>query len=164
MLFDGLGRQATPGDVSTCPSCASALIAKCGPIVTWHWPHRVADCDAWSEPETEWHRAWKRFYLARGCRVEVPMGNHRAGIVLPGGVVVELQAGYLSADDIRAREDYYGLMVWIYQCSWGDRLHFGRSRLLVETRRKVDAGAPEDRVLGRGLRRALARVGRVRRV
>ena len=102
------------------------MIPKCGPIVCWHWAHRVLDCDPWSEPETTWHRTWKH----HGYETEVVLRHgdevHRADIVTITGLVIELQSGYLSADAIAARERFYGRMWWLYHATWTDRLHFGR--------------------------------------
>jgi len=101
MLFDHTGSLATPGARSTCPGCGGELVAKCGRIVTWHWAHLAADCDPWSEPESEWHRRWKFWFLSHpGVRVEVPMAEHRADVVLADGRIVELRGprGVLRPD------------------------------------------------------------------
>jgi hypothetical protein len=112
---------------SSCPSCDAELIAKCGHIVSWHWAHIAADCDPWSEPESEWHIGWKDRFEAAGATVEVVMGEHRADVVTPDGGIVELQGGYLPAEDIVQREAFYGpTLTWIYRCHWRDRLQFGR--------------------------------------
>lgn len=106
--------------------CDGELLAKCGPIVSWHWAHKVAECDPWSEPESEWHIGWKRILESLGAELEVIRGYHRADAVMPDGTVVELQSSYLSAGDIEARENHYGRMCWIYRCTWADRIHRGR--------------------------------------
>lgn len=127
MLLDRFGMEATPQARSECPGCSGRLVAKCGPIVTWHWAHETADCDPWAEPESQWHIDWKHRLAALGAAIEVVMPPHRADAVLPSGQIVELQAGYLSADDILAREGFYGdRLSWVYRCHWGDRLHHGR--------------------------------------
>lgn len=127
MLFDREGRRAQPGERSICPSCEGELLAKCGTIVAHHWAHAVAECDPWAEPESDWHIDWKLAYRDRlGAAVEVPMGPHRADVVLPDGRVVELQSNYLSAKKIADREAFYGDMLWIYQADrWVRRVHFG---------------------------------------
>lgn len=127
MILDRYGSEARPGERSACPSCTGQLIAKCGTIVTWHWAHDVADCDPWSEPESEWHLDWKRYYRdVRGATIECVRPPHRADVVLTSGIVVELQAGYLDAEQIARREAFYGSdMVWLYRCHWADRLHYG---------------------------------------
>lgn len=135
-VVDGLRRRAEPRLVAQCPSCEGPLIAKCGPIVTWHWAHRANDCDPWAEPESEWHREWKSVAEGQwGARVEVVARTgasvHRADIVLDSfRVVIELQHGYLSVADIEARESFWASagyrLVWVYDARrFRDRLHFG---------------------------------------
>jgi hypothetical protein len=61
--------------------------------------------------------------------VEVPVGNHRADVRSPDGLVIEFQHSSLSVDEIRERENHYGRMLWVfdaidaYQC---DRLNLRR--------------------------------------
>jgi hypothetical protein len=118
--------DARPGVGGRCPSCQQVVIPKCGPIVTWHWAHQRNDCDPWTELESDWHQQWKR----RGYSCEVVMRQgphvHRADIVTPTGIVVELQAHYLSATSIAAREQFYRRLWWLYRVHWLDALHFGR--------------------------------------
>lgn len=119
---------ASPGITAVCPSCHEPVLPKCGQIVTWHWAHRVGDCDSWSEPESQWHLWWKS--QAERCEVVMRRSgeHHRADIVTPTGWVVELQAGFLNATQIKKREAFYGRrMVWLYNASdWGERIHHGR--------------------------------------
>ena len=124
MILDKYGNEASPGDRSICPSCDGEIIAKCGPIVTHHWAHKIAECDSWAEPESEWHREWKRWFRdACGANIEVPMGEHRADVVLPNGAIIELQHRYQNVEQIQARESFYGRqMAWIYHCTWWDRV------------------------------------------
>jgi hypothetical protein len=97
---------------ATCPCCGEPVVARCGELVQWHWAHRQRqECDAWFEPETPWHRAWKA--LAPAERVEVPFGPHRADIVGHDDTVVELQHSGISPEEIRDREAFYGRMVWL---------------------------------------------------
>ena len=127
MIYDHDRQRATPRSTSTCPQCGGGLVAKCGRIITWHWAHLSSDCDPWSEPESEWHIGWKSHFEKAGASTEVVMNNHRADVVMPSGHVVELQYNYLSADDIIARENFYGhRMTWIYRCHWSERLHYGK--------------------------------------
>jgi hypothetical protein len=99
--------------------------------VTWHWAHVASDCDPWAEPESQWHLDWKRYFeIAKGARVEVSMGPHRADVVLPSGLVIELQSSYLSAEKIWDREAFYGAeLQWIYRAHWMDRVHETRRGL-----------------------------------
>lgn len=108
------GRRLTawPGGRATCPGCGEAVVAKCGEINAWHWSHLSGkDCDPWFEGESEWHIGWKRKTDPKFC--EVMMGPHRADILLPSGLVIELQHSPLSPDHIREREEFYQDMIWI---------------------------------------------------
>src|SRR5882724_3925211 len=112
----GERRTAWPGLEGHCPGCGAALVAKCGAINAWHWAHlSVADCDRWSEPTGPWHLSWQNAVDPR-C-VEMPCGEHRADIVGNGGAVIELQHSAISADEIRAREEFYGDMVWLFDAT-----------------------------------------------
>ncbi len=138
-------QPASKGAAGACPACEEPVIPKCGPIVSWHWAHRVNDCDPWAEPESAWHLRWK----ARGYRSEVVMRKdgqcHRADIVTPTGLVIELQSHYLDLPAIEARERFYGRMVWLYRADWEDRLHFGQkgfwwkhgSKAMAQSRRPI---------------------------
>lgn len=83
----------------------------------WHFAHRSReDCDAWSEPESEWHRWWKQQALPHQC--EVTIGNHRADILSASGKrVIELQHSPISVEEIQERERFYRqerAMIWIF--------------------------------------------------
>lgn len=116
MIFANLGghiRTAEPRlNGATCPLCAGPVVAKCGEINVWHWAHRSADCDPWAEPMSQWHLSWQE--VAPKERREVSIGNHRADIITPRGVVVEVQHSHLSTEQIAEREAHYGAMVWIF--------------------------------------------------
>jgi hypothetical protein len=87
---------------------------KCGEIVSWHWAHKVKDCDTWSEPESEWHRGWKARFPPRWQ--EVVMGSHRADVKTPFGVL-EFQKSSISLAEIKEREHFYGSMAWVIESS-----------------------------------------------
>jgi competence protein CoiA len=108
-LKNGTRRFAQPIDRADCPSCAAPVLAKCGPIVQWHWAH-ISECDPWYEPESEWHLKWKRKF-PRDWQ-EVVIGPHRADIKTPD-LVVELQASSISPLEITERESFYGDMIWV---------------------------------------------------
>ena len=120
--------------VGICPSCHTPVIPKCGNVKTWHWAHKnVGECDPWAESLTEWHLAWQRGLL--NSSVEVVMENHRADIVGNNSTVVELQHSPIKAEDIAAREDFYGNMVWLFDATErfrfiqsGDRVFFSLGR------------------------------------
>lgn len=105
-----------PGGRAECPSCRAVVIAKCGRIVTHHWAHESAkDCDPWAEPDSEWHCGWQA-EVPVDWR-EIVMGPHRADIVTPRGVILELQHSPLSVPEIEERENFYGPgMRWIFDC------------------------------------------------
>jgi len=114
---DGQHWPAAPGRQGRCPACTSALCAKCGAINIWHWAHRQANaCDAWYEPETAWHLAWKAHFPA--AWVEVPICKagvrHIADVQRPDGLVISFQHSPISPAEIAEREAFYGPMVWIF--------------------------------------------------
>lgn len=116
MLIAQVGTErivAQPGITgATCPACGQDVVAKCGELVAWHWAHKAAECDAWSDGETLWHTRWKMRFPAE-CR-EVVMGPHRADVKLPSGTIIEFQRSHLSIEDLRAREEFYGDdMLWV---------------------------------------------------
>lgn len=112
---DGERIEAAPNLSATCPCCDEPVIPKCGDIVSWHWAHqRDSECDPWAEPDTAWHRSWQD--LVPPERREVVMGPHRADIVTPDGLVVEIQSKSLSGEEIAEREAFYGRMLWIADC------------------------------------------------
>lgn len=105
-LINGQRQTARPGCIGICPGCGSQVVAKCGEINIWHWSHTsLSDCDPWYESESEWHLEWKQ--LAPKERCEVVIGRHRADVVSPKGIVIELQHSALSPAEVRERETYY---------------------------------------------------------
>ena len=116
---DGRLAEARPVSRAACPFCHTGVVAKCGELVHWHWAHvALDDCDPWRTEETEWHRAWKRYFVARGATVEVGLGAHRADVRLPDGRLIELQHSHLSPVAIREREAFYGAgLSWIWHIS-----------------------------------------------
>jgi len=105
---------ATPGASGICPACNGSVLAKCGEIVLWHWAHKSRDCDHWSEPESEWHLGWKRRFPPDWQ--EVVIGPHRADVKTPFGIL-EFQKSSISLAKIKAREQFYGSMAWVIDCS-----------------------------------------------
>ena len=99
------------------------MIAKCGDHVIWHWAHRRrVDCDAWWEPETEWHRSWKDRFPLKWQEVVhrdlVTEEKHIADVKTPNGLVIEMQNSPIHPDEVRSREEFYDRMVWVVN---GDR-------------------------------------------
>jgi hypothetical protein len=96
--------------MGACPGCGGEVRAKCGKQVTWHWAHVVAECDSWSEGESEWHLKWK--YRFPEEIQEVSMGPHRAD-VKGDAAVLEVQASQMDVDTLAEREEFYGGMLWM---------------------------------------------------
>jgi competence protein CoiA len=110
---------AMPRGRAFCPVCGSGVIAKCGSKVARHWAHKHSSaCDLWSE-ETAWHVAWKSIIRKDRCEVVLRHGGvtHRADIVGNRNTVIELQHSSISPDEIRARERFYGKMVWVFDAA-----------------------------------------------
>jgi Competence protein CoiA-like family len=116
-LVDNERTAAAPGLTGTCPSCGSAMVAKCGPLRINHWAHRgVRDCDSWAEPETPWHRTWKNQYPTawQECPQHDQHGEkHIADVRTEHGLVIEFQHSHLKPEERVARERFYGNMVWV---------------------------------------------------
>lgn len=110
-------RPVQTGERALCPQCEAEVLSRCGTVNIWHWAHcGVERCDSWSEGESEWHLGWKS--EVSNDWVEICMERdgqrHRADIELPNGVVVELQHSSICLDEIVARSEFYGKMVWIF--------------------------------------------------
>ena len=93
--------EASPGQTASCPVCGDDVVSKCGQVKVWHWAHKSADCDHWSEPESEWHKNWKNKFPIQWQ--EVVIGKHRADIKTPSKVI-EIQASSISSSEIIERE------------------------------------------------------------
>jgi hypothetical protein len=76
------------------------------------------DCDEWYEPETDWHRFWKSLVPKEWCEQVIKKNGeiHRADILTPDGLVIELQHSSISPDEIEDREEFYENMVWLFDC------------------------------------------------
>lgn len=115
--IDGERRQPlVKGEHATCPGCGAALNAVLPRENIRHWRHKGGDCDSWSEPEGEWHLAWKECFPLE-CR-EIPLRDtntgelHRADVLCPNpttgrGVVLELQQSPISEAERISRELFY---------------------------------------------------------
>lgn len=119
-----------PNTRARCVDCDTVLIAKCGEINAWHWAHEAGgDICTGSGGEGAWHRAWKAWAAGQGATVEVVDGQHRADISWPDGRIWEMQSSYLSAGDIRKREQHWGEgLTWIYRITpgrWGRLINIG---------------------------------------
>lgn len=114
---DGLRREAFPRLSGKCRVCRAPTIAKCGQIKAWHWSHsNSTDCDHWWEPETQWHRNSKKQFPEEWQEIihlSADGEKHIADVKTPNGVVIEFQYSFLRPDERRAREAFYGNMVWV---------------------------------------------------
>jgi hypothetical protein len=128
-LIDGEKIEPTPGGVALCQCCGSDVVAKCGKQRVWHWAHKSkTNCDRWWEPETEWHRNWKDNFPKEWQEVVhfAPNGEkHVADVKTPSGLVIEFQHSPISPEEQKAREDFYGDMLWIVD---GTRLKRDKTR------------------------------------
>ena len=114
-LNSGERIKASPGLAASCPECRDSLLPKCGHIRVWHWSHRIFSAGCVNEPESQWHLMWKLKVKEKFC--EVKIDEHRADIVGNGGVVIELQRSSISVDEIKAREEAYAKMIWLFDAS-----------------------------------------------
>lgn len=117
-LVNGERAKARPKLRAECPCCRKTLVAKCGPIVRWHWSHvPTRHCDPWWESETAWHRNWKARFPETWREVihkDVATGEkHIADIKTPGGLTVEFQHSSISELERHSRETFYKSMLWV---------------------------------------------------
>lgn len=115
--MDGIRAEARPGARGQCLFCRSAMVAKCGEVVRWHWAHSARRrCDPWWENETEWHRRWKGYFpkdWQEVVHVDESGERHIADIKTDTGLVIELQHSSMKPDELRSREQFYGKMRWV---------------------------------------------------
>lgn len=79
-------------------------------------------CDAWAEPETEWHLWWKSVIGNISPRfiektIQKNGDRHRADAWFPNGTVYEFQHSPISTEEIHEREAFYGAngnLTWIF--------------------------------------------------
>ena len=129
-MVNNARRTAEPKLKGACPVCARPMLPKCGDRVLWHWSHQgKRHCDVWWENETPWHRAWKaRFPEVNREVVQFDQQSgerHVADVKTDAGVVLESQNSPMSIAELRARERFYGRMLWIlngesFHCSIGE--------------------------------------------
>lgn len=152
-LISGFRTGAEPGLVGECPGCGGMKVAKCGDRRIWHWAHRVVrHCDHWWEPETEWHVSWKNKFpieWQETIRWADDGEKHIADVMVPDGRVIEFQHSPLSRDERRARENFYGAMVWVVDglARKRDRAAFEKTLSPLNTTPVVYSGHPLDSAL-----------------
>lgn len=108
-------------DRALCPICNTVVIPKRGSIRAHHWAHSSsAECDPWTEGETEWHLCWKSLFPKENVEITILKdGNyHRADVVGSDGTVIEFQHSPISPKDIQLRELFYKNMVWVFDCTF----------------------------------------------
>ncbi|MGW8257834.1 MAG: hypothetical protein ACWGMZ_10150 [Thermoguttaceae bacterium] len=114
--MNGEKRLPEKGLWGECRLCGKTVVSKCGTQVVHHWAHKAgSDCDPWSEPVGPWHLEWQNYI--QPDFVEVIIGPHRADIVGTNDCVIELQHSSIPLDQIAAREDFYGNMVWVFDAT-----------------------------------------------
>jgi hypothetical protein len=116
-LINGEKSEATKGSKGFCPICESELVAKCGELKINHWAHKGnRNCDPWWENETDWHRSWKNNFPIEWQEVVHRDKNgekHIADIKTSHEWVIEFQHSYLNPEERRARNVFYGKLVWV---------------------------------------------------
>lgn len=117
-LVDGVRVEPAPKLVGKCPSCGATMISRCGEIKVWHWAHKgKRSCDPWWENETEWHREWKNRFPEPWQEIvledEQTGEKHIADVRTDDGFVIEFQYSAIKPEEQRARESFYGRMVWV---------------------------------------------------
>lgn len=124
-LVTGLKEEAEPKQPGKCLHCGADMVAKCGRVKVWHWAHKgQRNCDPWWENETEWHRAWKNKFPMDWQEIShtdaVTGHKHIADVKIPHGLVIEFQHSPIHPDEMKAREEFYGEMIWIVDGLRGD--------------------------------------------
>jgi len=117
-LVDNSVVEPSPGLKGTCRSCGSPMLAKCGQFKLWHWAHKSRlHCDPWWEPETDWHRARKNRFPKEWHEVirfdPATNEKHIADVKTDKGLVLEFQHSAITPEEMKAREDFYGNMIWV---------------------------------------------------
>lgn len=117
-LVNGDKAEATKRAKGLCQVCGSELIAKCGEVKINHWAHKGnRNCDPWWEKETDWHRAWKDNFPKEWqefVHIDKQTGEkHIADVKTSSGWCIEFQHSHLKPEERRARNAFYGKLVWV---------------------------------------------------
>ncbi|HEY4129399.1 MAG TPA: competence protein CoiA family protein [Gemmatimonadaceae bacterium] len=116
-LANGRREEAQPGLSGECPQCGNALVAKCGERRAQHWAHKgQRRCDPWWENETAWHRGWKDEFASAWQEVVQRADDgerHIADVKTAHGWVIEFQHSYITPDERRSRNAFYGRLIWV---------------------------------------------------
>lgn len=130
-FVDGVRRHPSPKARGVCQLCGREMLAKCGSQIVWHWAHyRSLNCDPWWEGETEWHLGWKARFPEEWREVvkhdRSANERHIADVVTSRGLVIELQNSPMPEGELKAREAFYGRMIWIVNAqSFAGSFHIG---------------------------------------
>lgn len=123
--------DAERGIHGICPLCGAELAPRKGTTRNWHWYHLSGrQCDDWYEAKGRWHRAWQAQFDEEWQEVPViktledGIKKHIADVKTPNGWTIEFQYSHISVKSVKAREDFYGNMVWVVSGTRlkGDRL------------------------------------------
>lgn len=116
-IVDGIKAEATKGKNGKCPSCGAELTPKCGEFKINHWAHKgKRTCDPWWENETDWHRSWKGNFPSEWQEIvhfDKDGEKHIADVKTSSGWVLEFQHSYLEHAERKARNNFYGKIVWV---------------------------------------------------
>lgn len=116
-LLNNIKTEAFPKSKAECPLCRREVYSRCGDVNEWHWAHsNEKSCDNWFEPETEWHKNWKKPFGKELTEVIIIKNGkkHIADIQTKDKIVIELQNSSISKSIIAKRENFYGeSMIWI---------------------------------------------------
>ncbi len=116
-IVDDRKTEAKKGILGKCPSCGAVLVPKCGELRINHWSHKgKRSCDPWWENETEWHRSWKGNFPVDWQEVihfDHSGEKHIADVKTSSEWVLEFQHSFLDPDERRARNAFFGKIVWV---------------------------------------------------
>ncbi|WP_317897815.1 competence protein CoiA [Aurantibacillus circumpalustris] len=116
-IYNNQRAEAEPKLKGICLHCKQEVLAKCGAKNVWHWSHTKSEnCDSWSEPETQWHRDWKKLFGEDDSEIKVQKDDiyHIADVINKEGIVFEFQNSPISSEIIKTRENFYGdKMIWV---------------------------------------------------
>lgn len=123
---------ASSGETGFCPICNEVLVPKICRLKLSHWAHSKSSKHCEHEPETEWHRKWKSIFNINN--IEVVVNKHgiikRTDVMLGNEYCVEFQHSSISIDEINERENFYGKMIWVFDCI--DAYNNGRIQLRIK--------------------------------
>lgn len=99
-----------------CPGCGAELTLKAGEVKIPHFAHRsLADCDAFSEPETplhlhgklQLHQFFSRFSHPIELEKYLPAIKQRADLLVNHNQAIEFQCSAIPASQVRTRSEGY---------------------------------------------------------